>query len=255
MHPSRNLRRRFLGMAAGTAAALALPLTARAQAYPCSPIRIIVGFPPGGGADAFARLLAPYLSEKLGQPIAVENKTGANGNVATDFVSKSKPDGYTLLLSTSSAVVAAPHAFPNMPAHPQRDLTPISMAVESEFVLITNPSLEAKTYKDFIALAQKSPGKLIHASPGIGSANHIAAELLSLRAGIKTVLLPDKNRKDLLEVPDEIKKELEFKFMGRMEEVLQAAFGLDEMNEVRRKLALKRQTDGAVKPAAPSLQA
>jgi tripartite-type tricarboxylate transporter receptor subunit TctC len=185
MHQSRNLRRRLLGMAAVAASALALPMVAGAQAYPSSPIRIIVGFPPGGGADAFARLLAPYLSEKLGQPIAVENKTGANGNVATEFVSRSKPDGYTLLLSTSSAVVAAPHAFPNLSAHPQRDLTPISMAVESEFVLITNPSLEAKTYKDFIALAQKSPGKLIHASPGIGSANHIAAELLSLRAGIK----------------------------------------------------------------------
>ena len=109
MHQTRDSRRHFLSLAASAAAALALPLTARAQAYPSSPIRISVGFPPGGGADAFARLLAPYLSEKLGQPIAVENKTGANGTVATDFVSKSKADGYTLLLSTSSAVVAAPH--------------------------------------------------------------------------------------------------------------------------------------------------
>ena len=185
MSQARNSRRRFLGMAAGTAAALALPLSARAQAYPSSPIRIIVGFPPGGGADAYGRLLAPYLSEKLGQPIAVENKTGANGNVATEFVSKAKPDGYTLLLSTSSAVVAAPHAFPNMPVHPQRDLTHISMAVESEFILITNPTLEAKTFAEFLALAKKTPGKIVHASPGIGSANHIAAELLSLRTGIK----------------------------------------------------------------------
>jgi tripartite-type tricarboxylate transporter receptor subunit TctC len=185
MKQSHNSRRHILSMAAGSAAALALPFSARAQAYPSSPIRIIVGFPPGGGADAFARLFAPYLSEKLGQPIAVENKTGANGNVATEFVSKAKPDGYTLLLSTSSAVVAAPNAFPNMPAHPLRDLTAISMAVESEFILITNPSLEAKTYKSFVALAQKSPGKFIHASPGIGSVNHIAAELLSLRDGMK----------------------------------------------------------------------
>ena len=116
MKQSHNSRRRILSMAAGSAAALVLPFSSRAQAYPSSPIRIIVGFPPGGGADAFARLFAPYLSEKLGQPIAVENKTGANGNVATEFVSKAKPDGYTLLLSTSSAVVAAPNAFPNMPA-------------------------------------------------------------------------------------------------------------------------------------------
>jgi tripartite-type tricarboxylate transporter receptor subunit TctC len=185
MHHSQNSRRRFLGLSAGMAAAFALPLPARAQAYPSSPIRIIVGFPPGGGADAFARLLAPYLSEKMGQPIAVENKTGANGNVATEFVSKAKPDGYTLLLSTSSAVVAAPHAFPNMPVNTLRDITPISMAVESEFILITNPTFEAKNWNDFVAFAKKNPGKVVHASPGIGSANHIAGELLSLRTGIK----------------------------------------------------------------------
>lgn len=185
MHDLDESRRRFLRTSAGMAAALAVPFAARAQTYPSGPIRIIVGFPPGGGADAYARLMAPYLSEKLGQPIAVENKTGANGNVATEFVSKARPDGLTLLLSTSSAVVAAPHAFPNMPVHPLRDLSHITMAVESEFILITNPSLEAKTYADFIALAKKTPGKIVHASPGIGSANHIAAELLSLRTGIK----------------------------------------------------------------------
>jgi tripartite-type tricarboxylate transporter receptor subunit TctC len=185
MHDSHESRRRFLRTSAGMAAALTIPFAARAQTYPSGPIRIIVGFPPGGGADAYARLMAPYLSEKLGQPIAVENKTGANGNVATEFVSRARPDGLTLLLSTSSAVVAAPHAFPNMPVHPLRDLSHITMAVESEFILITNPTLEAKTYADFIALAKKTPGKIVHASPGIGSANHIAAELLSLRTGIK----------------------------------------------------------------------
>lgn len=180
-------RRQVLRQAAGLAAATALPLGARAQEFPTGPIRIIVGFPPGGGADAYARLLTPYLSDKLGQSIVIENKTGANGNLATDFVSKARPDGHTLLLSTSSAVVAAPHATPRMPAHPVRDLAPITMAVESEFVLITSPGLEAKNYQDFLALAKKSPGSLIHATPGIGSANHIAGELLSLRTGIKMI--------------------------------------------------------------------
>ncbi len=98
MNDSHTSRRQFLRTSAGIAAALTFPLAARAQNYPSGPIRIIVGFPPGGGADSYARLLAPYLSEKLGQPIAVENKTGANGNVATEFVSKARPDGHTLLL-------------------------------------------------------------------------------------------------------------------------------------------------------------
>jgi tripartite-type tricarboxylate transporter receptor subunit TctC len=183
MQQSSKSRRRFLGATAGVAAAFALP-AARAQTYPSAPIRIIVGFPPGGGADSTARLVAPYLSEKLGQPIAVENKTGANGNVASEFVSKARPDGYTLLWSTSSAIVAAPQ-FPNMNVNTLRDLTPISMAVESEFILITSPGFEPKNYSDFIAFAKKNPGKVIHASPGLGSANHIAGELLSLRTGIK----------------------------------------------------------------------
>jgi tripartite-type tricarboxylate transporter receptor subunit TctC len=131
--------------------------------------------------------MAPYLSEKLGQPIVIDNKSGANGNLATDHVSKARPDGHTLLLATSSAIVAAPHATPKMAAHPVRDLAPITMAVESEFILITNPGLEAKTFQDFAAYARKSPERIVHASPGLGSANHIAGELLSLRTGIKMI--------------------------------------------------------------------
>lgn len=187
MLDSRPTRRQVLGHAAGLAAVAALPFEARAQDFPSAPIRIVVGFPPGGGADAFARLLAPYLSEKLGQPIVIDNRSGANGNLATDYVSKARPDGHTLLLATSSAIVAAPHATPKMSVHPVRDLTPITMAVESEFILITNPGLEAKTYQDFATYARKSPERIVHASPGMGSANHVAGELLSLRAGIKMI--------------------------------------------------------------------
>ena len=187
MFDSRPSRRKVLHNAATLAAVAALPFPAISQDFPTGPIRIVVGFPPGGGADAFARLLAPYLSEKLGHPIVIENKTGANGNLATDFVSKARPDGQTLLLATSSAVVAAPHATPKMPANPVRDLTPITMAVESEFILLTNPALTAKNYQDFVAQAKRAPESIVHASPGVGSANHIAGELLSLRAGVKMI--------------------------------------------------------------------
>ena len=189
MDRSNISRRHLLFASAGLVTTVALSSGGWAQTYPTRPIRLILGFPPGGGLDAFARLLAPYLSEKLGQPIIVENRTGANGNLATEFVAKAPADGHTLLLSTSSAVVAAPHAFPDMRVHPVRDLAPISMATESDFAIITKPDLPAKTWPDFLALAKREPGKIIHASPGVGSANHVAGELLSIRNGItmKTV--------------------------------------------------------------------
>ena len=174
-------RRRLLAVGAGL---LAAPAVARAQGFPNRPIRLIVGFPPGGGADAFARLVGPYLTERLGRPIVVENRSGANGLLATEFVSKATPDGHTLLLSTSSAMVAAPLSTPNMPVNPIRDLTHISMATESEFVMLVAPGLPVRSFQEFLALAKREQGKLVHATPGIGSANHVAAELLSLREGV-----------------------------------------------------------------------
>ena len=182
-------RRRFLGMATrATAAAVALAATSSfaqpTPAFPTKPIRIVVGFSPGGGADAFARLVGTYLEAKLGQPIVIENRAGANGKIANDYVASQPADGYTLLLSTSSATVVAPYAWPDMKVHPVRDLAPITLACESEFVLITNPSLEAKTFAEFVALAKKKPGEIVHGSPGLGSANHVAGELLQLRTGI-----------------------------------------------------------------------
>ena len=182
-------RRRFLGMATrATAAAVALAATSSfaqpTPAFPTKPIRLVVGFSPGGGADAFARLVGTYLEAKLGQPIVIENRAGANGKIANDYVASQAPDGYTLLLSTSSATVVAPYAWPDMKVHPVNDLAPITLACESEFVLITNPSLEAKTFAEFVALAKKKPGEIVHGSPGLGSANHVAGELLQLRTGI-----------------------------------------------------------------------
>ena len=140
-------RREFLAMATRATGATAWrsPRRLRSQpansAYPAKPIRLIVGFPPGR-QDAFARLVRTYLEAKLGQPIVIDNRSGANGKICTDYVASQPADGYTLLLSTSSATVVAPYAG-DMKVHPVHDLAPITLACESEFVLITNPSLEA----------------------------------------------------------------------------------------------------------------
>ena len=200
-HPASRAmnRREFLALAtratgaAGAAAAtIALGTTLLttsafaqpAPAYPTKPIRLIIGFSAGGGADAFARLVGPHLEAKLGQPVVIDNRAGANGKIANDYVASQPGDGYTLLLSTSSATVVAPYAWADMKVHPVHDLAPITLACESEFVLITNPSLEAKTFAEFVALAKKKPGEIVHGSPGLGSANHVAGELLQLRTGI-----------------------------------------------------------------------
>ena len=181
-------RRKFLAVSAAAAVAFAGTFTAApsfAQAYPTKPIRLIVGFPAGGGADAYARLVAPYLEKALGQPIVIDNRTGANGKIAVEYVASQPADGYTLLLSTSSATVVAPFAMADMKVHPVNDLAPITLATEGDFVLLTNPTLEAKTFAEFIALARKKPGEIVHGSPGMGSANHVAGELLQLRTGIQ----------------------------------------------------------------------
>ncbi len=182
-------RRAFLGATAAVAALSQFPAPGLAQAYPSRPIRLILGFPPGGGTDAFARMLAPVLSEKVGQPVVVENRTGANGNLATEFVAKAPEDGHTLLISTSSAIVAAPHAFKSMPVDTIKDLAHVTMCTESDFCILSNPGLPAKTFPEFVALAKASPGKLIHAAPGVGSVNQVGGELLAIRTGasFKTV--------------------------------------------------------------------
>lgn len=178
-----HCRRAILAIAAGVAVA-ALPSMTSAQTYPTKPIRFILGFPPGGGLDSFVRVLAPFMSEKLGQPITVENRTGANGNIATEFVAGAPADGHTVLFSTASAVVAAPNAGTPLNVHPVHGLAPVTIAAESPFMIITNPGLPAKTWADFAALMKKEPGKYIHASPGIGSSNHVGGELLALRSGV-----------------------------------------------------------------------
>ena len=163
---------------------LAVPAMILAQNYPEKPIRIIVAYTPGGGNDIAARLIAPKLSEALGQPVIVENKPGAGTNIGQEYVARSAPDGYTLLLG-SPAVTINPSLYNNLPFNALRDLTGVSMFAQSVNLLAVKPSLPVKNVKELIALAQSQPGKLTFSSSGIGSSQHLTGELFNLRANVK----------------------------------------------------------------------
>ncbi|MFN7050726.1 MAG: Bug family tripartite tricarboxylate transporter substrate binding protein [Gemmobacter sp.] len=179
-------RRGVLGAAAAAGALLGLPQGLRAQAaWPEKPVTLILGFPPGGGLDTYVRLLSPFLSEVLGQPVQVENRTGASGNIGTEYVVNADPDGYTILFSTASAMAAASHAFPDLAFDPIADLDHISLATESSYVLLASKELAANTWDEFVALAQSQPGGIVHACAGVGSVNHLIGELISIRSGIQ----------------------------------------------------------------------
>jgi tripartite-type tricarboxylate transporter receptor subunit TctC len=165
---------------------MALPAPILAQNDPEKPIRIIVGYTPGGGNDIAARLIAPKLSEALGQPVLVENKPGAGTNIGQEYVARSAPDGYTLLLG-SPAITINRSLYKNLPFDALRDLTGISMFAFSPNILAVNPSLQAKNVKELIALAKSKPGKLTFSSSGAGSSQHLTGELFNLRAKVDTL--------------------------------------------------------------------
>ena len=140
--------------------------------------------PPGGAPDVAARLIGQYLSESLGQPVVIENRTGANGNIAGEAVAKAAPDGYTLLLAADSGIVINPHVYAKMPFDPLKDLVPISSVATNQFILAINPKVPAKTLPEFVDYARKANPPLAFASGGVGSQQHFAMELLKQRAGI-----------------------------------------------------------------------
>lgn len=154
-------------------------------------ITIVVGFVAGGGTDTATRIIAKQLSENLGQPVVVENKPGAGGTIATQFVANAKPDGTTLLLGTIGPMAVAPHMM-KLSYEPLTDLAPITMGVNFPNVLVVSPDINVKNFKQFIALAKKEPGKLTYASTGVGSASHLAGELFNQRAGVEIVHVPYK---------------------------------------------------------------
>jgi tripartite-type tricarboxylate transporter receptor subunit TctC len=182
-------RRRFLHMAAGVAAASAIGRAARAENYPARPVRVIVGLPAGGTPDIYARLIAQWLSERLGQPFVVENRPGASGNIATELVVRAPPDGYMLLLVIAPNVINAT-LYPDLKYNFIRDTAPVASIGGSPFVMVVNPSFPAKTVPEFIAYAKAHPGKINAGSTGIGNLTHMAAELFKMMAGVDLLHVP-----------------------------------------------------------------
>ena len=180
-------RRLFLCFAA---LLLAMPSLASAQAYPDRPIRMLVGFSPGGFTDVLARLIAQKLQERLGQPVVVENKPGAAGTIAADAVAKAKPDGYTLLMGHSNSNSIAPALYPKLPYDVVKDFTPIVMVASTPFILTVHPSVPATDVQTFIAYAKKETPRF--ASSGNGSGQHLAAEQFMLSTGVKMTHIPYK---------------------------------------------------------------
>src|SRR5215472_317573 len=174
------------------AAACTFPAVAQdAQNYPSKPIRMIVPYPPAGGTDVVARILADPLSTTLGQPIVIDNRGGAAGNLGTDLAAKAPPDGYTILFTLSSHTIN-PKLYDNLPFDVERDFAPISLAALSPQILVANPSVPANNVRELIALAKAQPGKLNFASVGTGSPGHIAGELFKLKTGADMVHVPYK---------------------------------------------------------------
>jgi len=185
IHP----RRAFLRLAAAAVALPAIARPARAQTYPARPVRIIVGFSAGGPTDINARIMAQWLSERLGQQFLVENRPGAAGNIATEAALRSAPDGYTLLQVTSSNAVNATF-YDNLSFNILTDTAPVAAIIRLPFVMEVNPSVTAKTVPEFIAYAKANPGKINMASGGIGTSIHIAGELFKMMAGVNLIHVP-----------------------------------------------------------------
>jgi tripartite-type tricarboxylate transporter receptor subunit TctC len=159
--------------------------------FPSRPITTVVGFEPGGGTDTVARIIGKTLGEQLGQQIVVENKSGAGGTIAVDYVSKATPDGYTIVLANVGAMAANPHMM-SLHYDPLTDLTPITMATVFANVIVVQPTLKVKNLREYLDLARKDPDKITYASSGVGGAAHLAGELLSLQAKVKLVHVPYK---------------------------------------------------------------
>jgi len=180
------IRRLFLGLLLVALAPLAL-----AQGnWPTKPIRLVVTFPPGGSSDASARIVAPRLAERLGQPVVVDNRPGAGGGVGLDLVAKAPADGYTIVLASAGGLTANPSLYKQLPYDPTRDFAPITLFGTSPFVLLASPSLPIANVADLLQLAKTQPGRLSYASGGNGTAMHLSGELLKSMGQVSIVHIP-----------------------------------------------------------------
>ncbi len=187
---SQHAARRLARAVAFAVMLAALPGVQAQERYPSRPIRVIVPFTAGTGIDILARVIGQKLSDRLKQPVVVDNRAGASGNIGTEAVMKSPPDGYTLLMTASTIVQNA--ALSRVPYDPVRGFAPIGEAAIGNMALVVNPSVPAKTVAEFVALAKAQPGKLNYASPGSGTPHHLAMELLKLNFGINLIHVPYK---------------------------------------------------------------
>ena len=170
----------------------ALAFSGAIHAFPTKPVRIIVAFPPGGGTDIVARLLAPRLGEAWGQAVIVENRAGASGTVGTEAAARAEPDGHTLFMATMGNMTANQHLYPKMAVDPLRAFAPVTKVVDVHFVFVANPALAASSVKELVELAKRRPGEIAYSSSGPGGAPHLAMELFKRRAGVDLAHIPYK---------------------------------------------------------------
>ena len=182
-------RRQFLHLAAGAATLPAVSRLARAQAYPTRPVRIIVGFAPGGGNDILARVIGQWLSERFGQQFIIENRPGAATNIATEIAVRAPGDGYTLLLVSPANAINAT-LYEKLNFNFIRDIAPVASLVRLPLVMVVNPSLPTKTGPEFVAYAKANPGRISMASAGVGSGPHVSGELFKMMAGVDMLHVP-----------------------------------------------------------------
>ncbi len=191
---------------------LAAVFPAQSQNYPSQTIKIVVPFPPGGGVDAVARVIAPRLSEMLGQSVIIENRGGAGGSVGATYVAQSARDGYTLLLGTASTHGTNPNVYARLPYDPLRDFVPVALVTSAPTLLVANNDLPVKSAADLIALAKSKPGGLAFGSYGNGSSNHLIAELFNTMAGIEANHIPYRGSAPMM--TDLIGGRIQFAFDG-----------------------------------------
>jgi tripartite-type tricarboxylate transporter receptor subunit TctC len=192
MDQSRTRNSILVAVIAAAVSALFAPDAMPAETYPSKPIRFLVGFPPGGANDFVARAMAARLSPRLGQQLVVENRPGANGNIAHQLTARAAPDGYTMVLASAASLSMSPAMYRELPFDPLNDFAPITQTVGVSSLISIHPSLPPRSVKELVALAKKQPGKLNFGTPGTGSIAHLAAELFLRTAGINMVHVPYK---------------------------------------------------------------
>lgn len=186
--------KKIISLALTIASLMAVPIAgaqSSTQSFPSKPIRFVVPFPPGGGNDILARALAPKMSEILGQQVVIDNRAGAGGNIGADFVAKSPPDGYTIVIA-SNQVTMNPWIYSKLPFDIAKDFSPVAQIASVPMLLAINPEVPAKNLQEFIALAKAKPGSLNYSTPGLGTPQHIAFEVFNFDAGIKVTHVPYK---------------------------------------------------------------